>query len=96
MGHYLESAEELTISMAERSHSDALLWFTAWLARRDHIADQLTNEDLATALETLAAELRQEAESTPGGRCAGLAVAASHLTDSAHATRIGDPTPLGR
>ena len=93
MGQYLESAEELTVSMADRSHADAVRWFTAWLARRDQISSQLTNEDLATALETLAAELRHEASSTPGGRTAGLDVAASHLSDSAHATRTGDPTP---
>lgn len=90
MSQYLESAEELTVSMAERSHTDALLWFTAWLARRDQISDQLTNEDLAAALETLAAELRHEATSIPGGRTAGLDIAASHLSDSAQATRAGD------
>ena len=88
MSYQLESTDDLTSSMADRSHAEALQWFTEWLERRDQIADQLSKDDLATALEALALELRHEAKGNPDGRSAGLDVAASVLTDSAEETRI--------
>ncbi len=88
MSHHLESAEELTTSMADRSPADALRWFGDWLDRRDAIAQEVTTDDLATALEALAAELRAEA-SRVTAQTPGLDLAASVLVDSAHDVRAG-------
>lgn len=76
--------------MATRSPVDALAWFTDWLARRDSLQDEVSLDDLATALETLAREIRGEADLIPGDRTTGLQLAASVLTDSAQGVRVGD------
>ena len=44
-----------------RSRRDALIYLNDWLERRDHIIDDLTTEDLVTAVKLLSAELRGEA-----------------------------------
>lgn len=90
MTQHLETGEELTTVMAALSRVEALAWFTDWLARRDSLQDEVSLEDLATALETLAREIRGEAELAPGNRTEGLQVAASVLIDSAHGVRVGD------
>lgn len=90
MTQHLETSEELTSAMAQLSRVDALAWFTDWLARRDSLQDQISLEDLASALETLARELRGEAELVPDARTEGLEVAATVLTDSAQGVRVGD------
>ena len=90
MDQHLESAEELTAAMEVRSPADALIWFTDWLERRDQAADEISNEDLAVALETLAAELRGESIVVGDVRSSGLDLAASFLTDSAGGVRRGD------
>ena len=88
MSHHLQSAEELTTSMADRSPADALSWFRDWLERRDAISHQVTTDDLATALEALAAELRAEAGRVTA-QTSGLDLAATVLVDSAHDVRAG-------
>jgi hypothetical protein len=87
MYRHLETAEELTAAMGVRSSADALVWFADWLTRRDSAQAELTADDLATALETLAAELRGEAHTVSNHRTAGLRLAAGYLTDSAHDVR---------
>ena len=88
MSQHLQSAEELTTSLADRTPAEALSWFSAWLERRDAISHQVTTDDLATALEALAAELRAEA-SRVTAQTPGLDLAASVLVDSAHDVRAG-------
>jgi hypothetical protein len=90
MNQHLESAEELTAAMEVRSPVEALAWFSDWLERRDHATDEISNEDLAVALETLAAELRGESREVGDARSSGLDLAASFLTDSASGVRRGD------
>jgi hypothetical protein len=91
MARHLESAEELTAALSVRSTAEALVWFADWLSRRDSAQAELTADDLATALETLAAELRGEARTISNSRTAGLRLAAGYLTDSAHDVRQRGP-----
>ena len=89
MRQHLESAEELAAAMAVRSRRDALIYLNDWLERRDHILDDLTTEDLVTALKLLGAELHGEAAKGSDQRTPGLSVAASVLTDAAQDVRTG-------
>ncbi len=89
MSQHLESAEELAAAMAGRSRMDALIYLNGWLERRDHITDDLTTDDLVTALKLLAAELSGEAAESTNQHTPGLSVAASVLTDAAHDARAG-------
>ncbi|HET9647209.1 MAG TPA: hypothetical protein VFP34_03145 [Microlunatus sp.] len=90
MNQHLESTEEVARAMEVRSRADALRWFTDWLQRRDEISDDITNEELAERLESLAAELRSEAIDASGVRSSGLALAANFVNDSADDVRRGD------
>ena len=90
MTQYLETGEELTSAMSTRSRADALVWFTDWLARRDSLQDEISVDQLATALETLAQEIRGEADQATSSRTPGLQLAATVLTDSAQGVRLGD------
>ena len=90
MDQHLESAEEVTTAMEVRSRADALRWFTDWLERRDLVTDDITNDELAERLESLAAELRSEAVDVSNARSSGLAVAATFVNDAAGDLRRGD------
>ena len=87
MGNNLETPEELTNAMRQHSGEEALSSLTQWLDHRDQVADQLASDDLATALDTLAADFRLETTQDPSLRTPGLAVAAAVLTDTADEVR---------
>ena len=87
MDDNLETPEELTNAMRHRSGEEALSSLTHWLDHRDEVTDQLASDDLATALDTLAADFRTETAQDPSVRTPGLAVAAAVLTDTADEVR---------
>ena len=87
MADNLETPEELTNAMRQHSGEEALSSLTQWLDHRDQVADQLASDDLATALDTLAADFRTETAQDPSLRTPGLAVAAAVLTDTADEVR---------
>jgi hypothetical protein len=90
MGDNLETPGELTNAMRQHSGEEALLSLTQWLHHRDEVADQLAADDLATTLDTLAADFRTETAQDPSLRTPGLTVAAAVLNDTADEIR-GDP-----
>ena len=59
----LETPEELTNAMRQHSAEEALSSLTQWLDHRDQVADQLASDDLATALDTLAADMQPPRQS---------------------------------
>ena len=96
----LEAASELAEELGSRRQDEALRWLVDWLKRRDDVLDQIKIDDIASALEAIAAELRREA-AQPSSSSAGLTLAATVLDDSAEGVRVGDelapvePTPSG-
>jgi hypothetical protein len=78
----------------ERRNESARQWLINWLESRDHFLDQIKIDDIAAALEAVAAELRLEAKQRSPAS-AGLALAADVLDDSAEGVRVGDALPGG-
>ena len=69
----LQTADELTAAMECGSQQQALRRLIRWLERRDDILDQIKIDDIALALETIAAELgRESTQQSPNSR--GLAL----------------------
>ena len=83
MGRNLESPEELINDVRHHSGEEALTSLPQWLDRRDQVTNQVASDELAAALDTLAAEFRTEIAQDASPRTHGLAVAAAVL-----------PTPL--
>jgi hypothetical protein len=99
MNRRLETPEELVFGMADRPPGDALLYFVAWLNRRDRLSEKVATEHLAASLEALAAELRAEAVRNLSTQTRGLILAATVLLDAAGEIRAGDGSahePLSR
>jgi hypothetical protein len=89
--HYLDTWEGLTTALAGPSSGGASSRRTDRLGRRDRILDEIVVDELASALEMLAAELlREVAAEQDSPRAAGLIVAAAVLSDSAAGLRVGD------
>ena len=86
----LESPSDLPEELGSRRQHEALQWLVDWLKRRDDVLDQIKVDDIAAALETIAAELRKEAAQQPSSASAGLTLAAAVLDDSAEGVRVGD------
>lgn len=84
--------DDLNAELGRRNES-ARQWLITWLENRDHFLDQVKIDDIAAALETIAAELRLEARQQPSPASAGLALAADVLDDSAEGVRGGDALP---
>ena len=85
----LEVPSELRGELGSRPQDDALTWLVDWLQRRDDLFDKIKIDDIAAALETIAAELRNEAQHASSAS-AGLTLAATVLDDSADGVRVGD------
>ncbi|HEY5978468.1 MAG TPA: hypothetical protein VIT41_02430 [Microlunatus sp.] len=91
----LEKPSEVTAELDSRPRDEALHWLVDWLNRRDNILDQIKVDDIASALETIAAELRKEAAEQSSTESAGLELAATVLADSAEGVRVGDELTTG-
>ena len=85
--------DDLSAELGRRNESTRQ-WLITWLEGRDNFLDEIKIDDIAAALEAVAAELRLEAKQ-PSPASAGLALAADVLDDSAEGVRVGDALPGG-
>ena len=85
----LHTSDELAEAVGCRSRTEALSWLISWLERRDDIFEKIKIDDISATLETIAAELRREAEQA-SPNSSGLVLAATVLTDTAEDVRAGD------
>ncbi len=90
MSRYLEPVGDVAGEIASRSTTEGAVWFADWLDRRDAYTADVATEQLAEALEALAAELRGEATHESTARTRGLLLAAAVLIDTAGGVRVGD------
>jgi hypothetical protein len=89
-GH-LETPTEALDALAACTTGEALTWFTHYLRRRDRFLGELTAEEFASVLETLATDFRTEATAEPTRpHATGLSVAAAVVSDTAAAIRADE------